>query len=541
MVNFQLSQNIPIFIREYRAIYYSYMKLTFLTNHSEKLTFYSLAILLVVIKIISLTQFGFEYTGSDDQLFWQVALDYSNGIFREPFLYGQNYNYALESFMSVPLIKTGAPVHIALPIMSTFIGVFPFFLFAVVLFKKGFTVPAMFFLCIPITMPIEYDIITCITRGFTSGIFFCSFLVFPLLSPDSKKSWVISGVFVSVAYVFNPNSIVFSLPVCLYLLFKNYRQLSFYLILGIALIPALVIYYWSKKFYIDHPEYMVHGSWRLGYSFKRLVNAFTSLDKFFRYLTPAIWPGNWMVVVFILILGIGSIKRKWRKGLSITISIIFIFFLLGVNKISDDIGSIFLSSTRMFLAIPLLLGLALWWVIDTFRTSKKWQMVMLVATVMVFVVKVYSYPEVIKKHTEKTNLGPIAIKNIEELKKECSEINEMANRYRADLVVFTPTEAYNICTLGLYNNGCSAIQKNSFNSIMNIYERRTWVFEEEKNSARKNILLFNQDTTLMSDYQKAVDCEIVQNNPPVILIKNNNKNLMEIATIFRFDLKRNTY
>ena len=96
------------------------------------------------------------------------------------------------------------------------------------------------------------------------------------------------------------------------------------------------------------------------------------MDKFFNYLTPVFWAGNWAVVLVILILGIFTLKKDWKKGTSILLGVVFIFILLGVNKINDDIGVVFLSSTRMFLAIPLLLGLASFWIKDKYENEMKW-------------------------------------------------------------------------------------------------------------------------------------------------------------------------
>ncbi len=517
------------------------MRFAFNNKYYKSIILCCLGLLVIVIRFLILKDFGFKYTSSDDLIFWQSAFDYSNGVFHEPFFYGQNYNYAFESIISIPLLVIGIPIYIALPIMSSFVGIFPFFLFSIILFRKDYAINSYIFLLIPLTLPIEYDIITSITRGFTSGLFFCSFLIFPLLNPSKRKSFIILGLSVSFGYILNPNSLIFSFPACLYLLFKNYNKPVFYLICLSTSIPALLIQYVSKQFYVSHPEYIVHSMWTLDYSFDRMVDGFSHLDKFFRYLTPVFWSGNWVVVVAIMILGIIVLKKNWKKGLSILLCSLFIFILLGVNKINDEIGVIFLSSTRMFLAIPLLLGLAVFWTKKNFIDEKKWQLIILTIAISVTLVKVSCYSSVIKKHTEKTNFGTIAIKKLDDLKNECSEIQQITSKYDIDLVVFIPNWERNVPSMEFYNYGCSIIEKNLFSSVMNIYERRTWIFQQEKNSARKNLLLFNQRIDQIEEYRKVLDCEIINRNPNMILIKNNDKTLLELSEIFNFQLKRNTY
>lgn len=517
------------------------MRFTFITNNTESAILYCLGALVIIIKIITLTEFGFQYTGSDDLIFWLTTIDYSNGIFHEPFFYGQDYNYAFESIVSIPLVLIGVPIYIALPIMSSLVGVFPFFLFSIILFRNGYSINSYIFLLIPLTLPIEYDIITSITRGFTSGLFFCSFLIFPLLNPSTRRSFIILGLSVSIGYIINPNSLIFSFPVYLYLLFINYNKPAFYIIGLVTSIPVLFIQYVSKQFYVNYPDFLIHSMWTLNYDFDRMIEGIYHLDKFFRYLTPIFWLGNWIVILAITILGIIVIKTNWKKGLSILLSIVFIVILLGVNKINDDIGVIFLSSTRMFLAIPLFLGLAFFWTKSNFVNEKKWQLVILTIAISVFLVKVSSYSSVLNKHTEKTNYGPIAIIKLDDLIDDCAELKQITTKYDVDFVVFIASHERNEPSMQFYNYGCSVIDKSTFSSIMNVYERRTWVFQQEKNNVRKKLLLFNQDLDQIEEYSKVLDLEVVNRNPNLILLKNNNKTLMELSKIFGFKLKKDTY
>jgi len=64
-----------------------------------------LFVLLLTTRFLILKDFGFQFAGHDDQIFWQAANDYAKGIFQEPYFYGQNYNYALEALFAAPLNK----------------------------------------------------------------------------------------------------------------------------------------------------------------------------------------------------------------------------------------------------------------------------------------------------------------------------------------------------------------------------------------------------------------------------------------------------
>jgi hypothetical protein len=83
--------------------------------------------------------------------------------------------------------------------------------------------------------------------------------------------------------------------------------------------------------------------------------------------------------------------------------------------------------------------------------------------------------------------------------------------------------------------------------MMNIYEKRTWVYIKEKESIHKNILIFgssistNTNEIKQNDNYKGLNIEVISENPTIILIKNN---VLTIDSLFKklsIDLKRNAY
>ncbi|SFT38325.1 hypothetical protein SAMN05216474_0245 [Lishizhenia tianjinensis] len=509
--------------------------------HQPPFLFGFLVVVLLVLKTIVLVNYSFEFTSNDALIYWQGATDYAQGIFHEPYFYGQNYNPMLEALLALPLIKLGVSVELALPIVSSFVGVFPFVFIAFVLFKRHYHYPAYLFLLIPITLATEYDILTSLTRGFTSGIFICSFLIYPLLQPQKKSSFYLLGLICSLGFWFNANSVVFSLPVCLYLFFLNYKSITFYIGTLLAALPTFLLMYFANNFYVVNPSYLTHALGRMDFYLELIVEAFQHLDQFFRYLTPVIWSGNWLVLPVILVIGYLIMRKNWQKGVSIILGVIFILLSLGVHKIHDDIGVLFLSSVRMFLALPLLLGLALFWLNPQPKNSRNWNWIILTLVLFVGIRKITTSSSIVEKHTQTTNFGPIAIKDINELQEGCDELQHIVAKYDVDLVVYIADWKINAAEIGLYNYGCPILEDNAQNTVMNVYERRTWVFEEEKNKVRNNVLLYNAYVPNLDEIQKNMDCKVVQENPTLLLIENNTKTLSELSEIFNFPYKRHTY
>ncbi|HQI46269.1 MAG TPA: hypothetical protein PLC59_09445 [Bacteroidales bacterium] len=502
--------------------------------------FLFLLVILIVERFVFLLKFGFVYTGSDDMIFWQAATDYMQGIFHEPYFYGQNYNFMLEAFLAIPFLKLGMDYNFTFPIVTNIITLFPFILFAFVLYRKSYFIESFVFLIIPLTMPVEYSILTTITRGFVSGLFFISFLIYPILYPTKKKSFFIFGICASLSYIFNPNALIVAVPIGIYLFLNNYKSPLFYIINIVCSTPILYIEYLAKQFYEIHTDYKVCWMWKLEYSFKQLFYDLKHLDNVFSYLNPIIWNWGWLSLLILLFAGFYLIKFDKTKGISVFVSVIFIFFTLGINKVNDSMGIIFLSIPRMFLGIPLLLSITFLWSRKYLTCSEKaFKYSFVFIAVIFFFLKIYISPFIIEEHVNLKPDSGIAIKKISSLKDECSELAEHAEDYNIDLIIFLPDWQINVPRMEFYNYGCPLIEKNFKRTLLNVYEKRTWVYLKEKKSIRKNILLYGYvDKKLLL---QNTEYEIISENPQITIIKNNNFITETFLNNLNIKLKRNSY
>ena len=485
-------------------------------------------ILLVVSKLITMFNFSFLYTGNDDLVFWEIAKDYSHGIFQEPFMYGQNYNYALESLLATPLIKLGMSYQYALPITTALMGVFPFVLFAIGFFRKKWFAASFIFLLVPIAMPIEYDIMTTITRGFINGLFFCSFLIFPVLFPSRKSSFLIFGLFVALGYITNPNSLVFSFPIGIYLFLSNFKDYRFYVFVFLGAIFPLVLFYFSKQFYLNNPEYEVHSMWDLTYSFQRIGETFYKFDRAFKYLTPFFWFANWWIVPVIFILGLGLIKRNWRMGTSILLAGAFIIFSLGVNKVEEGIDSVFFSASRMFLALPLLLALVLSFLLKN-NSNKKVSLFILICGIAFITLKILFVDTIISKETNRKSYGPIAIIEVEALRKECIEIHQIARKYEVDLIINNVNSELNNSEMSLTGYGCPLLIQEFSPITLLKHDRRNRKFQSDKNKVPTSILVINYKKNIYDSLNNEVIFYDVKEIENCVLITHNKKPIIELT------------
>jgi len=505
----------------------------------HKIVFFSLLFLLLLSKTLTLLQFSTVYTSNDDVIFWQGTRDYASGIFHEPYFYGQNYNFMLESLVAIPFTWIGLPMHWAVPLSTTLLATFPFVWIALVLFRRGFSTGAYIFLAIPVLLSIEYDILTSISRGFIGGIFFAGFLVYPLVEPKRIRSFIIFGLAASFGFIVNPNAVLFSVPVGFFLLFNNYRNYRFYLLAGLATLPALIILYWSKSFYIDNPEYQVHGMWELLFKWKWIGEAFNYLDLFFTGLTPIIWPGNWLILPVLLVLSFVLFRRNKQQGIVVFLALVFIILTFGINKIHDGKDWIFYSSARMFLAVPLILGLALHWIFSgTSKRIDKYAYIVVIGVGLTLIAKQLYFPTKLKELEPEKEINIIHISTIDALEEDCGLISSMLNQHKVDLVVFIPHWNHSDAHMQLLNYGCSFTDARLNASVISLYERRTWQYNFAVKRKHQNVLLYGYELANRPEARENKNVFVLHQEPDILLIKHNSLPLKELMTKFNIDFKR---
>ncbi len=511
---------------------------------SLKLSEKSILILLIVVvvsdRLVQLFAYNFRYTGNDDVVFWQGALHYSSGYFPEPYMFGQNYNYMLESILAAPLVSIGVPYYISFPIVTSLLALFPFIFIGLVLFKYKKYYASFAFISILLFMPIEYGILTSVTRGFVTGIFFLFLMAYPLIFPTKFSSFLFFSVAAGLGFILNPNSIFVSLPIGIHLLILNYKKISFYLVTSIILSTCYALEYYSKQFYSNHSEYLVHQMWEFKWSFEKLISSFGQLDKLFWGLTPFFWFLRWLSFLIIATISVVLFKKNKAYSISLALTLLFIIATFGLNKIHDSMDTIFLSSSRMFLSLPLLLAVSIFWLLECYPSkinSKKLSIFALFVTAF-FAFKICLYNSTISYHVGKEDFGPVAVKKISDIQKKCNQIYQLAESENVELIVYAPGRKIKTTETEFYNYGCNCLLNKNIPSIMTKYERRYWVFKEYSTKKTGKILFYGNIYLNKIDV-KNLNCIIIKKSKHLFIIHNNQNTLYELMTKLNSALLRN--
>ena len=470
--------------------------------------------LIILYRYKVLVNFGFEYTDGDQSVMWQGVMDYAAGKFHEPRFYGQAYNSMLESLFAVPLYKLGIPVYKALPIITSFLALFPYLLIALLTFRKKSAFVGLIILSIPLLLPNEYELITCLSRGFVTGIFVASFGVISLFY-EKKWSFFLLGVTSVLGYSINANSVIISFPCLFYLFLLNKKNITFYIYCGIGLLLGAAIHLWINSFYVLHPFYNLHR-FTLKYSFDLMINSFDYLDNFFNDVIPLFWNQGFIFLLFYLLIGIILIvKQNFQLGIFLLSIPILIILTLGISKVHDGTDSVFFSLSRMYLGLPILIGISL-----IFIKKLKFNYLYFIIPFSFLIYKNITLENSIIENTSRNKNHLIGISKVSSVLKECTSLSNLCKQNNVDLVIVINDYNY-----AFINYGCTTCEKEFPKTLLPIYERRTWRLIEDEKIIYHTILLLDNVNKLDEQFNFV---EKVKDKQDKYLIKNNQFRTIEL-------------
>lgn len=439
--------------------------------------------LVVIYRYLTLLNFGFHYVDADQTVMWAGLNDYSSGNWYEPRFYGQDYNSMLEALLAVPLYKLGIAPYKALPIVTTFLclGSFSLLFFEAYLQKKYFQ--AFLISCLPLLLPYEYALITTLPRGFLPGIFIGSIAIFRSGPFAGNSANVRFGLLSVIAFSLNPNSAFLSF-ITLVERLSDYKKAPgslLYALIGVFV--GIALHYTIQYYYVLHPEAIVHRMMGTQFSFSLLISQLQDLDRIFNDICPVFWNSGFIIILVFPILSIILFYQKMKLRAWAMLAVTFLIFgSLGLGKSIDGSTSVIFPYSRLFLALPLVIGIGLSWI----KLNLKLSLVMLLVPILYFFIHFQEFTVTVPNKLIRNNV--IAVTKVHRLEKMCKDIQMLAAKYQVKLIVIN-----NSYYGDLINYGCKACTEDFPNSIKSQYERRTWLKMRFNDSVYKNILVIDAD------------------------------------------------
>lgn len=486
--------------------------------------------LVVVDRWLTLTNFGFIYADIDQLVLWNGAMDYSKGIFHEPFFYGQAYNYMLESFVAVPLLWLHMPVYMALPITTSLISLLPFVVLALFFFKKQHHFWAYLTLAFPLLLPIEYNFLTTLSRGFVQAHLFAPLLFIPFFNPQHQKNVTLLFLAAGLCFIANQSVLLILLPILLYVYSYHFRTFSFYL-KSLLVLPFFVADYLAKYFYVVHPEKVLHRLVGLMPDSDILLASLTN-TRHFENLFPFF--SGWGIVYPLLFVGLMVValyRHKPKAFLFVFSGFILLVVTLAIPKIQEIYANagLFFTPGRFYLYLPILLILSLFLVFHKIKYNALATYLLLLLAGINLVVKNVDIKQKVASTIMQT-VFPVA--KTRELLSHARELRAISADYQLDLIVHASAEGWKYVFDSYAFHPLSLHERSKHEHIISVNlsgDRRSWLYPSAKHS--KQILLngFEIDQELLQPF----DHEVLNNKQLVI-----RNNALEVADLLaRLNLK----
>lgn len=437
----------------------------------------------------------FHYADEDSTLLWYGATEYAKGMFHEPRAFGQPYLTFIDSLFAVPLLWAGMPVDKALPLVSSLVALVPFAVMFYLALRTGNPLLAGLILILPLTLPIEYTIISSI-QGRGTAVFVLSLTLLSISRAKGRTGYFLFGFFSVCAVSVCLDALLIVLPVILYAIYKKGKDLQLIKWGGLGLIIGFMLHILVQSFYRFYPEYILHGNPEdsvffpnpgVGFSWPLFFSGLYNLSMFWGYYVPVFHGQIWFLggVFLLLIVLLSHRKQYFLAGVSLFTGVLFLY-TLGMQKAYDGSESVFFSRARNYLGIPVLLGLMLYWIAQTIngfndRLGKRWMYLVLVVFVFLNILLKYQDYDAHLKTIYKTP-GGLPGEYISRIEEVARVIEKAAGLYGAELVIFPEGNR-------ALNYGCAAKLNGKVDTLLAGYERRTWRIEEESNQLRENLLI----------------------------------------------------
>jgi len=393
--------------------------------------------LVITDRILLLSGFGFTHTGSDDVLFWNIANDMLHGQFREPYVYGQNYNPPFEPLFAVPMLAIGLPFHIAMPVITSVLALFPFLSFAWWHRRNGRLPAALVFLTLPLLLPVEWGMLTTITRGFVPGIAWLGLLPFAHSIQRTTTRAIAIGLIAGLAIFTNPNTLVFLVPFLLHQVFDAERWWRTAAWTAVGLVPFLLMQRFAMHFYVARPWRLVHrfDDWRMDFAWKALIpEGLGQLDRHFAWLAPLPFPDAapyLLIAVVVLLIA----QRSHRRALAVCAGILFCTMSLAFPKVHDGTDNVFFPFSRMFLGVPLLLAWSWGALRIPARPATFVPAILMTIGSFIFVHKMRSTPGTIEREMASMDRTPVTEYRYADLKHRIDHLADLASEQKAGMVI----------------------------------------------------------------------------------------------------------
>jgi hypothetical protein len=450
------------------------------------LIFWAILLLLFVDRLGLLCRFGVQYTDNDQVVFWMGARDYARGLFHEPCMYGQNYNYMLESLLAAPFVRLGFPCQSIFPMVTSALALAPYLALAFGWRKRNLPA-ACVFLALPLLLPSEFGMLTTMSRGFVTGL--CFLALFPLIDgiESQRARFLAAGMAGGLAVSMNPNATPAVAAMLLAMQLRDPRRAAVWIYPLLGALPFLALHELVSIYYANHPPMHGMSAGALAFHLDLWRDGWQNLDRHFAWLCPLCRPhGSFVLLLLLALAAVLAWQRRWPEAGALLASVAILLVALGLPKIHDGNASVGYAYSRMFLAAPLLVGIGFSFCADLIDKRKPALVALLLLCVGAELFKIPALQATVMAETA-DGPPPIALRSVEEVQDNCVTIAALCQGDIELVVALPPLH----CSYADASFDCVAgevLFPDYPRTLIYGFDRRAWRTESELAAVSTNIL-----------------------------------------------------
>ena len=434
-----------------------------------------------------LYDFCFQITDCDQLLLWDAANDMHKGIFHEPCFYGQSYNPLVEPLFAQPFIFCGMPLRYAMPFVSWTFGFIPYLLFAWAFLKQKKYLSLAFTFAYMLWLPVEFHAIDSMPRGYVPACAFAAIGIYLAIFIKKESRFFWFSFLSIIAITVSQNCVFLIVPVGIYLWLDKIKNIKFYLHIIAGLMVAVPLPAYIYWFYHTHPSNIVHLI-EYTFGFETFKDTLKEIQVYFNYLTPD--AKNKLLVVtfgYIVFAAICLVKKNFKAGIAILGGLAMLYFSFWFDKVEDGTDTLFFSSVRIFLGVPLALIIFSYWAESSFIIKSYRGLLSFLILTFLLVVGIICSSE--RNRYFKSRLyrpicdtDVVSGRQVDSVVCYCNHLENLCQENHSTLVILE-----NLQDAADYM--CPALNY-PIKTLRPSYERRTWDMKEEDTTNRPNFIYF---------------------------------------------------
>ncbi len=446
----------------------------------QRIAFIAVLAALLVDSARILHSFSFRFTDGNQTVYWFAAQEFLHLHFREPFFYGQSYFSLFDALPTAVLEAAGLPPDVALPVAVEAMGLGSWLILAGVAWRRQRHTVALLAAGGPLLLTVPYGML--LAQPYQNGLFLVAVAIAVM---QFRATWLglPAGLLLAIAAILDPNSLLLSLPVLLWILLGRWRQWLYVGLLGVGLAAGAGVQELALEFYRLHPNWVLHPAPPYTWSSQHVLSGVSELAPHMRFMSLIFAPLPALVMPALAAEAIVlAYLRRLAPAAVAALGVLLALGGLGLPKTSDGSDSVHFSLQRIYLAMPLLVVFVLMIGAPRRPAVKLLPTALVTAVILV----TFGYREVIlDSQINQYQVAPRpdyeGVRTVTFQRSRCAAIERFAQERNAELVVFTrdPASAY----------ACGALDYGRLQTLVPGYERRTWRLEEERSLARWSLLI----------------------------------------------------